>query len=104
MSTPTKRVTKRDEDNYGVLKFMREDHLQALAELRDSVAIDALKEYFNLRKFDLLKDIELMHFAPQAKGEETLFWLQDTQSKLTEGLHLLAVFERASELLSKRQK
>lgn len=81
------------------MRHMSEEHLRALAEQKDSLVKDALVEYFRLRELELLQEVKLVNFS-----QDTLLWLKDIQSRLTEGVHLLAIFDRASELLTKREK
>ena len=91
-------------NDYGMLKFLTQEQLEALSSLKGSLVEQALIIYFKGRKESLLEEVLTMDMATHMKNETTLFRLQDAQSRLTEGAHLLAIFSRANELLMQKNK
>lgn len=108
--TKTKNIAANVEKKlgeYDTLAQLEARHIEALASLRASPALEAIFAYLELRITKLRKDLDLLGYDPTAKanhGAVILFNLQDTQSRMTEDLHLRAIFDKANELINLRKK
>jgi len=74
--------------------------LQALAQVHGTALEAAIKNYLELRRKELKKELDFIGFSPSQKaanGMGVLFHLQDYQSKITEEEHLLQLFKKANK-------